>query len=190
MFRRRGLPLRLLVIPVLVGAGVAFAVLGRGGKSDAASAPPAASSQPAPSGAFSKAVPGPAASKTSSKLASNACPTPAGGKPVPDDFPKGVPIPPGTVITASRRYQARGFPKTLVIYGYAPMNLRAATLFFIRELPRRGYSIGRGDSEVGEAEAPFQGNGVRGAWKLAVGTVPCPNLIELLIGVSPLPKSS
>jgi hypothetical protein len=78
----------------------------------------------------------------------------------PEQFPKDFPLPPGTVITFG------GFtePQTVFIAAVAPGTFGDVRDFFLTELEQRGYRIGRGDSEGGEVEAPFTGNGYRGRW--------------------------
>jgi hypothetical protein len=109
---------------------------------------------------------------------------------MPAGFPKSFPLPSGTVLTIVRNYRQPGLPPTLLIQGYAPLSFRAAVLFFVRELPRRGYTLGRGDSENREAEATIQGHGFRGAFKVGALSVPCPNLVAVLAVVSPLRKTT
>jgi hypothetical protein len=77
---------------------------------------------------------------------------------VPVDFP----LPPGHAITAVRR----PFERETIVVGVMPSDFRGAVTFFERELPARGYALGRGDAERGEAEAPFTGNGYRGRWRV------------------------
>jgi hypothetical protein len=78
----------------------------------------------------------------------------------PEQFPKDFPLPAGTVITFG------GFeePGTVFIAAVSPGTFGNVRDFFGTELERRGYRIGRGDSEEGEVEAPFTGNGYRGRW--------------------------
>jgi hypothetical protein len=78
----------------------------------------------------------------------------------PEQFPKDFPLPPGTVITFG------GFtePETVFIAAAAPGTFEDVRDFFLTELEQRGYRIGHGDSEEGEVEAPFTGNGYRGRW--------------------------
>ena len=60
-------------------------------------------------------------------------------------------------------------------------SLRDGVLHVVREFPKHGYQIGRGDAEVSEADAPFQRGTIRGLvrilsrerchtlWLMAVG---------------------
>jgi hypothetical protein len=94
----------------------------------------------------------------------------------PSDLPADFPLPPGTVITSSQHPH----PGQLLIGGVIPADLRAAAVFFTDELPARGYELGRGDAEQGEAEAPFSGHGCRGKWKVN-GILNCPDAVTLTL---------
>lgn len=94
----------------------------------------------------------------------------------PSGLPPDFPLPPGTVITSSQRPH----PGQLLIGGVIPADLRGAAVFFTDELPARGYQLGIGDSEQGEAEAPFSGHGFRGKWKVN-GILNCPNAVTLTL---------
>jgi hypothetical protein len=96
----------------------------------------------------------------------------------PDELPSGFPLPPGTVITSS----ATPYPGQLLIGGVIPVDIQKAAEFFVDELPRAGYEPGPGDSEQGEAEAPFTGQGVRGKWKVN-GILNCSNAVILTLVV-------
>ncbi len=77
---------------------------------------------------------------------------------VPSDFP----LPPGTRVTS-----ASSLTETQhVVGGAIPGDLQDAAGFFDRALPERGYQVGVGDAEGGEAEAPFTGHGFRGRWRV------------------------
>lgn len=94
----------------------------------------------------------------------------------PRDLPADFPLPPGTVITSSQNPH----PGQLLIAGVIPTDLRGAAVFFTDELPARGYQLGRGDAEQGEAEAPFSGHGFRGKWKVN-GILNCANAVTLTL---------
>lgn len=53
-----------------------------------------------------------------------------------------------------------------VVQFSAPISLRQAVLFVLKELPPAGYVLARGDSEAFEADAPFAGSGVRGLLRI------------------------
>ncbi len=121
------------------------------------------------------------------------CGTPANAIKPPRPFPRALPLPRGTVFSTLARY-----PQVIVVAGRAPLELLPATRFFIRELPRRGFRLGPGESEPGlEAEAGFAGHGIIGRFKVRVlprcrgaallvvsisrvnaGTTPTPTFVE------------
>ncbi len=101
------------------------------------------------------------------------------GAPVtlPPEFPQKFPLPPGTVITVSRRAEP-----ALVLQGFIPMELREATRFFAKNLPAAGFQLGRGEVERGEADARFGGHGVIGLFKLQ-RIEDCAGALELTIRI-------
>jgi hypothetical protein len=101
----------------------------------------------------------------SSAAPSAALPACAGGAAVvalPAGVPSDFPLPPGTRVTS-----ASSLTETQhVVGGAIPGDLQDAAGFFDRALPERGYQVGVGDAEGGEAEAPFTGHGFRGRWRV------------------------
>jgi hypothetical protein len=94
----------------------------------------------------------------------------------PRELPGSYPLPSHTVLTRVQR--ARG---VVVVQGFQPLSLRDAGRFIITALPHAGYRIGRGDSEVDEAETSFIGHGIVGHVK--VHTVPgCARATRLVFG--------
>ena len=104
---------------------------------------------------------------------------------LPPEFPKNVPIPPGTVFIATRP-SPRG--NGIVMEGFIPMERPKATRFFLQELKAGGFQIGRGESEPEEAEAPFRGNGILGHFKLR-NLRDCPEAVQLIISAQPLEQT-
>jgi hypothetical protein len=104
----------------------------------------------------------------------------AKAKPVvrPPALPADFPLPPGTVVTANSE------PHTgqLVLAGLVPADLEGAASFFNESLTESGYRQGLGDSESGEAEAPFTGNGFRGKWRVNA-IADCPSAVVLTLVV-------
>lgn len=94
------------------------------------------------------------------------CATPRVRVARPPTLPRDFPLPPGHVLTAVRM----PFERETIVIGVMPSDFRGGVQFFERELPARGYALGRGDAERGEAEAPFTGNGYRGRWR--INTIP------------------
>jgi hypothetical protein len=77
---------------------------------------------------------------------------------LPDDFP----LPPGTKLTSSKA----PFEGQSVIEGAVPGGLDDVAAFFDAELEDAGYAAGRHDSEPGEVERLFTGEGLRGGWRV------------------------
>jgi len=77
-------------------------------------------------------------------------------------LPEGFPLPPGIVLISSQSPHAG----QVVVRGVAPGELEAAADFFRKELVADGYDLGRSDSEAGEVESLFTGNGTRGGWRV------------------------
>jgi hypothetical protein len=97
------------------------------------------------------------------------------------DRPDAVPaelLPSGTALTSRMNLPRH---QTLVT-GVIPLEFRNAVAFYVSELPRRGYQLGGGDAEMGEAEALFLGATVHGKWKVN-GIPNCPKavLLSLLV---------
>jgi hypothetical protein len=92
------------------------------------------------------------------------------------------------VITDITRPRVIGGPRTLYVWGHAPLSLHAASTFLARELPRRGFATTAAESEPGEVEARFIGNGHRGGWKVA-GVLGCSRKVLLLVAVL-LPRAA
>lgn len=94
------------------------------------------------------------------------CPQPSDAEPavwpavVPDDLPK----PPNATINDSQTAQ----DGVSVVKFTTPQSLRQAVLFVVRELPKAGYVLGRGDAEAVEADAPFVSNNIRGLLRMVV----------------------
>jgi hypothetical protein len=107
------------------------------------------------------------------------CARPAHALVPPPPFPRTLPLPKGTAFSTLARY-----PKAIVLGGRAPLELLPATAFFVRELPRKGFALGPGESEPGlEAEVSFTGAGVLGRFKVRV--LPrCRGAVLLVISIT------
>lgn len=89
-----------------------------------------------------------------------------------------MPVPAGTVVTDAQRIGPGQFHVRGVVAG----DLGAAAAFFERELPERGFSLGRGDQEAHEQESPFTGHGYRGRWRVVRNpAVDCPVVAVFLV---------
>lgn len=122
----------------------ALLVSGCGGSSEPTTAPPPTSAVSTPA----------------------ACPTPTHPKPTewPALAPADLPKPPHASID-----DAQTAPDGVRIVKFTtPTSLREAVLFVVRELPKAGYVLGRGDAEAAEADAPFVHNDIRGLLRMVV----------------------
>ncbi len=82
----------------------------------------------------------------------------------PSGVPSELPVFAGMQVTGSEK---RG--DLLVVDFTAPLSLHDAVVAIVQQLPKAGFTLGRGDSESHEADAPFSGHGVRGQFKLQAG---------------------
>jgi hypothetical protein len=96
----------------------------------------------------------------------------------PPDVPADLPKPEGAVIEKVERA-----PNNVTVIRFStPTSLSEGVIHVVKQFPRQGYQIGRGDAEVSEADAPFQKGNLRGLvrllaqqqcktlWLLAIGT--------------------
>jgi hypothetical protein len=88
------------------------------------------------------------------------CPVPqTSDPPWPKEIPSSIPKPPGLKIEKTDNTKGN----VVQIRGTVPASLRDAVLFIIKEFPKNGFVLGRGDAEATEADAPFQrGEALRG----------------------------
>jgi hypothetical protein len=95
-----------------------------------------------------------------------ACPQPSDPKPVewPSTVPADLPKPPNATIDDAETAQ----DGVRIVKFTTPQSLREAVLFVVRELPKAGYVLGRGDAEAAEADAPFVHNDIRGLLRMIV----------------------
>jgi hypothetical protein len=98
-----------------------------------------------------------------------ACADEEGRATLPAEFPKEVPLPPGTVLTDAQKIGPGQFHVRGVVAG----ELDAAADFFETQLPERGFRLGRGDAEAHEQESPFTGHGYRGRWRVVRNPTGC-----------------
>jgi hypothetical protein len=73
-----------------------------------------------------------------------------------------MPAPPGIVVFDS----SVGSDGVRIVKAVSPTTLRQAVLFIVRELPPAGFTLGRGDAESTEADAPFQRGDLHGLIRL------------------------
>jgi hypothetical protein len=107
------------------------------------------------------------------------CARPAHRVVPPSPYPRSLPVPKGTTYSTVARY-----PSVIVVAGRTPLELIPATRYLVRELPRRGFRLGTGESEPGlEAEAGFAGHGIVGRFK--VRELPaCRGAVLLVMSIS------
>jgi hypothetical protein len=108
-------------------------------------------------------TPAAAPSPTPVATTAAACPGGTGGFPWPADVPSELPQPPGAtfdkVVRQSGLTSVRFSSKT---------SLRESLLLVLRELPKTGYTMGRGDAEPAEADVPFGRGDLIGIYKMLV----------------------
>ena len=150
----RFVPLAVL-LPLLTATGCASGSGGAPAAAAAAQSPVAAVATPSPLPTC------PAASPTG----------PVWPTPIPTDLP----APPSGQITAVKHT-----PEGLTVVNFTTAtSLREGVLFLVKQLPAMGYTLGRGDAETAEADAPFnRGANLRGVYRM-VSKDPC-NTIWLL----------
>lgn len=106
----------------------------------------------------------------SSRVTPENCPKPAAASfSWPPGIPSNFPKPPGGRIDSTRT-AAGGLQ---IVRLTTPFNLREGILFVLKELPKAGYNLGRGDAEAAEADAPFQIGNVRGLVRLVATGKAC-----------------
>lgn len=132
-------PLRVL--------GLALLVAGCSGQGDQGAEP---------SAAVPSVVP------TVAPTGSGRCPVPV-SKPFawPAPLPRDLPQPPGAILRGTT--SERGI--TIVQFA-TRSSLREGVLFVVKEVPQAGYTLGRGDAEPTEADAPFGRGDLQGIYKL------------------------
>ena len=80
----------------------------------------------------------------------------------PAFVPNGFPVPRGTRFTD----QTTSAAGTRIALGYAPLDLRAAAVWFRRNVQGAGFRTTSADAELAEAEARVAGNGLIGMWRV------------------------
>lgn len=84
----------------------------------------------------------------------------------PNDVPSDLPQPPSATFDNVTRT-----PGGLVLVRFSTdLSLRDSVLFVVREVQKAGFTLGRGDAEPAEADAPFGRDDVRGVYKMLART--------------------
>ena len=106
----------------------------------------------------SSAAPRPSAATTSA--ATPTCPAPSNVKPVqwPAKVPADLPKPPGARIDDTQNTS----DGVHIVKFTTQTSLRDSVIFVVQKLPKAGYTLGRGDAEASEADAPFVHGDIRG----------------------------
>jgi hypothetical protein len=86
----------------------------------------------------------------------------------PSEVPKDLPQPPRATYDTTTRT-----PEGLTIVRFSTeQSLQEAVLFVVREVQKAGFTLGRGDAEPAEADAPFGRGDLRGVYKM-LANQPC-----------------
>jgi hypothetical protein len=99
----------------------------------------------------------------------SACAKPGSGSFAwPKEVPADLPQPPGAVLDKVTRTE-----DGLTIVRFRTLqSLQESVLFVVREVQEAGFTLGRGDAEPAEADAPFGRGDLRGVYKM-LNTAPC-----------------
>lgn len=80
----------------------------------------------------------------------------------PNEVPADLPQPPSATFQGTNRT-----PEGLTIVRFSTaQSLQEAVLFVVREVQKAGFTLGRGDAEPAEADAPFGRGDLRGVYKM------------------------
>jgi hypothetical protein len=91
----------------------------------------------------------------------------------PPDVPNVIPKPRGLKI--DKVDTSKG--NVVQVRTTVPMSLREAVLFIVKEFPKAGFTLSRGDAEASEADAPFQrGEALRGLVRVFATDQECSTL--------------
>ena len=120
---------------------------------------------------------GASSSATQAAPALPACATVAQTTAIPPEFPANFPLPPGTVITS---HEARSGSRIIINTVVPSLDVKGVAGFFEQALPKAGFKITDGESEPGDAEANYEGNGYKGRWKVT-SIDGCPGAVTLTV---------
>ena len=107
----------------------------------------------------------------------SACPPAGSGRFAwPKEVPAELPQPPGAKLEKVTREDG------LTIVRFRTLaSLQDSVLFVVREVQKAGFTLGRGDAEPSEADAPFGRGDLRGVYKM-LNTAPC--ITDWLVAVT------
>ena len=118
--------------------------------------------------------PTPTATPTRTVAASRAPECPPKAKLANDGWPKDVPeiVPRPDGIKVQRTDRTQG--NVTQVRSLVPMSINDSLLWIVRELPKKGFVLGRGDAEATEVDAPFQrGEALRGLIRVFITQQKC-----------------
>jgi hypothetical protein len=96
---------------------------------------------------------------------------PGDGKPSkviwPKDFPQALPKPPDATAAVPIKTDLAGLK---IVRFSTRTSLRRGVLFVISAVPKAGFTLGRGDAEPSEADAPWVYGNLRGTYRMAAKT--------------------
>jgi hypothetical protein len=91
----------------------------------------------------------------------------------PKDVPEIVPRPDGIKVAKVDRTEGN----VTQVRSMVPMSINDSLLWIVREFPKNGFTLGRGDAEATEVDAPFQrGDALRGLVRVFVTPEKCETL--------------
>ncbi|HEU0129515.1 MAG TPA: hypothetical protein VFQ85_00810 [Mycobacteriales bacterium] len=91
----------------------------------------------------------------------------------PKSVPEVIPKPAGLVIQKTDTSKGN----IIQVRSQVPISLRESVLFIVKEFPKAGFTLSRGDAEATEADAPFQrGDALRGLVRVFATDDPCSTL--------------
>lgn len=122
-------------------------------------------------------APQPPAAGTPQPTERNAGPSCPPAKSTSPQWPKDVPaiIPRPAGLTIEKTDRSKG--NVVQVRTLVPMSIQQSVQFIVREFPKAGFTLGRGDAEATEVDAPFQrGDALRGLVRVFITTDQCQTL--------------
>ncbi|MCU1602117.1 MAG: hypothetical protein JWO22_2826 [Frankiales bacterium] len=80
----------------------------------------------------------------------------------PAGIPADLPMPPGSSYVSS----STSADRVTIVRLTSTLSLQQSVLFVLKEVNKAGYTLGRGDAEPAEADAPFGKGDLRGIYKM------------------------
>ena len=95
----------------------------------------------------------------------------------PSAVPSDLPTLPGLHVTSTQSTSSGAH----MVSAESPVALREAVRTLVTELPKAGYSLGKGDAEADEADAPFSKGDLHGSFRLSAQSS-CGVTVTLTVG--------